>query len=113
MIPIQVKPHVRKYCEDTLDISIFSDFMNNATNRAFTMRDWRDFIVNAEIEKTGVRPTNAYVLSKAITVVRIQRQIPREALRAMRRGDPDPPHRGDTRPTMSLIMRTYPIVKSS
>jgi hypothetical protein len=45
--------------------------MNNATNRAFTMRDWRDFIVNAEIEKTDVRPTNAYVLSKAITVVRI------------------------------------------
>ena len=95
LIPIKVKPHVRKYCEDTLDISIFSDFMNNATNRAFTMRDWRDFIVNAEIEKTGVRPTNAYVLSKAITVVRIQRQIPREALRAMRRGDPDPPHRGE------------------
>ena len=51
LIPIKVKPHVRKYCEDTLDISIFSDFMNNATNRAFTMRDWRDFIVNAEIEK--------------------------------------------------------------
>ena len=56
--------------------------MNADTNRTYTMEDWKDFIVTEEKNRTGRRPSNFFVLTKATQIRRVQRQIPRDAFRA-------------------------------
>ena len=59
--------------------------MNVDTNRFFTWNEWRDFVEAAEKERTGVDPDNNTIISKALTMLAIQRQVPRPIRRELRK----------------------------
>ena len=62
-IVVKVKPHVRKYLREQLDLEVFGDLMNTDTNRIFTRSEWKRFIVKAEYDREGSMPNNRTVFT--------------------------------------------------
>ena len=76
---------IRKYAKHELGMVWISDLMNVDTNRFFTWNEWRDFVEAAEKERTGIDPDNNTIISKALTMLAIQRQVPRPIRRELRK----------------------------
>ena len=76
---------IRHYAKHELGVVWISDLMNVDTNRFFKWNEWRDFVEAAEKERTGIDPDNNTVISKALTMLAIQRQVPRPVRRELRK----------------------------
>jgi len=83
-IKISAPYHVRQFCKLKLGIIYNSDIMSIDTNRVFKRADWGRFIREEYRKRTGVHPTNLYVIDWQDEVMRVIRQVPRAAKRAMR-----------------------------
>lgn len=71
--------------ERFLEVEILSDLINKDTSRLFTHADWRDFVKNAEEERTGIRPDDQTILERADDIVRVARQVPARYRRILRK----------------------------
>ena len=80
VLKINVDYSVEMYCKHKLHVLLFSDLIDKTTGRPFTWRNWRKFVSKMERERTGVRPDNVEVITRAEQMMRVQRQIPQDMM---------------------------------
>jgi len=71
-------PHEIRYCKDTLNVLTFSDIVDHTTNQLFTRDQWRDFVEDIEEERTGVTPSNHFILTKGDMIYDLTKRMDRE-----------------------------------
>ena len=74
----------REYFREVIEVELLSDIMDKSTNRIFNRMDWRDWIEELHERKKGIKPTNHFIIDKAIKIANIILQIPKEVKRALR-----------------------------
>ena len=80
---LSVEWRLKKYMREELGVILVSDIMNEDTNRPFTLRDWKDFIREADTNN-GILPDERDVIDKGKAVRDAMRKVPRVVIRQLR-----------------------------
>ena len=80
---LDVEWRLKRYIKHELNVVLVSDVINEDNNLPFTLRDWKDFVREADTDN-GILPDERDVIIKGIKVRDAMRKVPRPVIRQLR-----------------------------